>query len=139
MKKNYEELISLIKKAQGTKTLNQFALICKVNAGHLSRLLKGNFVNPPSPETLKKIANSSRGEVTYEEILKASGYIEDNDLARLGDYFSNDELYNKLNHLVKNESAKVLFDKLGDLNEDELKQFVDIVTIIKKDDKENKW
>ena len=29
-------------------------------------------------------------------------------------------------------------DKLGDLNEDELKQFVDIVTIIKKDDKDNK-
>ena len=138
MKKKYEELISLIKKAQGNKTLNQFALACNVNAGHLSRILKGNFVNPPSPDTLKKIANSSRGLVTYEELLKASGYLEDDDLARLENYVNDDELYNKFNHLVKSESAKVLFDKLGELNEDELRQFVDIVTIIKKDDKNNK-
>lgn len=44
------------KKAQGTKTLNQFALGAGVNAGHLSRILNGNFKNPPSPDTLKKIA-----------------------------------------------------------------------------------
>ncbi len=137
MKKNYDELINLIKKAQGDKTLNQFALSCQVNAGHLSRLLNGNFVNPPSPETLKKISKGSHGIVTYEELLKACNYIEDEDLSRIDKYINDNELYDKFNHLVKNENAKVLFDKLGDLNEDELKQFVDIVTIIKKDDKNN--
>lgn len=135
MKNKYEDLVKLIKKAQGNKTLNQFALVCGVNAGHLSRILNGNFKNPPSPETLKKIAKSSRGEVNYEELLKASGYLEDDDLAKLNDYLSDTELLNKFNHLVGNEQAKVLFDKLGDLNNEELKQFVDIVTIIKKEDK----
>ena len=80
MKKDYEELIRLIKKAQGSKTLNQFALGAGINAGHLSRILNGNFKNPPSPETLKKIAKNSHGEVSYEELLKASNYIDDNDI-----------------------------------------------------------
>lgn len=79
MKHSYSRLIFLIKEAQGDKSLNQFALTCKVNAGHLSRLLKGNFVNPPSPETLKKIANSNN-KVSYVELLIASGYLEEKDI-----------------------------------------------------------
>ena len=137
MKKNYDELIKLIKKAQGNKTLNQFALGSGVNAGHLSRILNGNFKNPPSPETLKKIANNSRGEITYEELLKASGYIEDNDLTGESSLYSKENI-DKFNQLVENERVKVLFDKIGDLNDEELDQVVNIITIIKKDDKENK-
>lgn len=80
MKKSYDELISLIKKAQGSKTLNQFASVCNVNAGHLSRLLKGSFINPPSPETLKKIANSSNNKVSYIDLLIACNYLEKEDI-----------------------------------------------------------
>ncbi len=76
---SYSRLIFLIKEAQGNKSLNQFALTCNVNAGHLSRLLSGNFVNPPSPETLKKIANSNN-KVSYVELLIASGYLEEKDI-----------------------------------------------------------
>lgn len=137
MKKDYEELIKLIKKAQGNKTLNQFALGAGINAGHLSRILNGNFKNPPSPDTLKKIAKNSHNEVSYEELLKASGYIDEADLT-YEEIIKDDEIYSKFSHLLENENAKVLFDKLGELNEDEFKQFIDIATIIKKEDKGKK-
>lgn len=137
MKKSYEELINLIKKAQGNKTLNQFALGSGVNAGHLSRILNGNFKNPPSPELLKKIASNSRGEVTYEELLKAAGYIENNDLQGDNSIY-NMENINKFNQLIENEHAKILFDKLGELNDEELKQVADIVNVIQHFDKSDK-
>jgi transcriptional regulator with XRE-family HTH domain len=48
------------------------------------------------------------------------------------------ETIEKYNHLIENEKVKVLFDKIGDLDDSELNQFLDIVTIIKKEDKESK-
>lgn len=77
MDSKYIELIKLIKKAQGNRTLNQFALATDIDAGHLSRLLKGNFVNPPIPDTLKKISDHSHNEVSYESLLRAAHYIDD--------------------------------------------------------------
>lgn len=73
---SYEKLIVLIKQAQGDRSLNQFALNCNVNAGHLSRVLNGKFVNPPKPEFLKKIAQHAHNNVSYESLMDAAGYIE---------------------------------------------------------------
>lgn len=137
MKEKFSELIKLIKKAQGNKTLNQFALGAGVNAGHLSRIMNGNFKNPPSPDTLRKIAKSSHGEVTYEELLKASGYI-DKESSQNEELVYNRETLSKYNHLVENEKAKILFDKLGELSEEELNQVADIVNVIAKFDKNEK-
>ncbi|MBO5475561.1 MAG: helix-turn-helix transcriptional regulator [Bacilli bacterium] len=136
MKEKYADLIKLIEKAQGNKTLNQFALASGVNAGHLSRILNGNFKNPPSPDLLKKIANNSRGEVSYEELLKASGYIDDDILKKKEDIsIYNKENIEKYNHLIENTRIKLLFDKLGELDDEELDQVADIVNIVTKIDK----
>lgn len=133
MKKDYEELIRLIKKAQGTKTLNQFALGAGINAGHLSRILNGNFKNPPSPETLKKIAKNSHGEVSYEELLRASKYIDDIPDKEKDSIYDID--LNKYNKLIENKRISLLFDKLGELSDEELNQVADIVNIVTKIDK----
>ena len=135
MKKDYEELIKLIKKVQGTKTLNQFALGAGINAGHLSRILNGNFKNPPSPETLKKIAKNSHGEVSYEELLKASKYIDENDITDKEKNSIYDIDLNKYNKLIENKRISLLFDKLGELDDEELNQVADIVNIVTKIDK----
>lgn len=82
-------------------------------------------------DTLKALANFYN--VTVDYLLG-----NDNTTKSINNAVSDKQLAEKLSIIVENENAKVLFDKLGDLNEDELKQFVDIVTIIKKDDKENK-
>ncbi len=41
----------------------------------------------------------------------------------------------KYNHLVENTRIKLLFDKLGELSDDELNQVADIVNIVMKVDK----
>lgn len=136
MKEKYSDLIKLIEKAQGDKTLNQFALGAGVNAGHLSRILNGNFKNPPTPETLKKIAKNSHGRVSYNDLLKASGYIDSEDPIVI-ENIEEDEI-TKLTNLVKNEKVKFLFDKIGTLDDQELDQVADIVNIVQKIDKNEK-
>jgi len=71
----YVKLIELLNKAKGDRSLNQFASCCKVDAGHLSRVLRGRMVNAPSPETLKKIAENAQNRVTYEELMLAAGHL----------------------------------------------------------------
>ena len=72
--KAFDALINIIKKAQGDRSLNQFALNCEVNAGHLSRILNGKFVNPPSPDFLRKISEHASNNVTYEDLMEAAGH-----------------------------------------------------------------
>ncbi len=75
---NYEELIELIKKAHGNRNSSEFARDCNIDSGHLSRVLKGKFRNPPKPDYLKKIADNSNSIVSHYELMKAAGYLENN-------------------------------------------------------------
>lgn len=70
---NTTELIELLKKAQGDRTLNAYARHSDVSAGNLSRIMNGQ---KPSPEILKKLAFKAHNGVTYEQLMNAAGYIE---------------------------------------------------------------
>ena len=82
-------------------------------------------------DTLKALANLYN--VTVEYLVG-----NDNTTKSINNIVTDKQLAEKLSVIVENENAKVLFDKIGELNDSELKQFLDIVTIIKKDDKEDK-
>lgn len=72
----YDNLINLINKAKGNRSLNRFADDCGIDAGHLSRVLRGKMVNSPSPDTLRKIADNAHNLVTYESLMTAAGHLE---------------------------------------------------------------
>jgi len=72
---NPDLLIELIKKAQGNRSLNAFARQCGIDAGNLSRILNNKNVVAPKPDTLQKIASQSYNDVTYEDLMIASGYM----------------------------------------------------------------
>ena len=77
MNEEYKKLVDLIKLAQGNRSLNQFALHCNVDSGHLSRIINLKFKNPPSPDFIKKIASKAQNNINYEDLMKAAGYIQD--------------------------------------------------------------
>ena len=68
------QLKTLIKKAQGNRTQNQFALNCDISSAALTRYIKGDRF--PTPESLKKIASNAYNGVTYEELMESAGYIK---------------------------------------------------------------
>jgi transcriptional regulator with XRE-family HTH domain len=72
---NPDLLIQLIKSAQGNRSLNQFAQLCEIDAGNLSRILNNKNQQPPKPSTLKKIADNAIDGVTYELLMSAAGHI----------------------------------------------------------------
>lgn len=67
------ELIKLLKLAQGERSLNAFARHADVSPGNLSRIMKGQ---KPTPEVLKKLATKAHNDVTYEQLMAAAGYID---------------------------------------------------------------
>ena len=62
-----KELNILIKKAQGNRTQNAFAMNCGINSASITRILNGE--NTPKPDILKKIASHAHNNVTYAQLL----------------------------------------------------------------------
>lgn len=121
-----------LKKLRLEKKLTQLQVAKQVNISEARYNLYENNRRQPDYNLLKDLAKVL--DTTTDYLLG-----NDSTTKTINTIIPDSELADKLNVLVESKNAKVLFDKLGELNEDELKQFVDIVTIIKKDDKENKW
>jgi len=66
--------IQWIKRAMEGYSLNEFARMAGISAGNLSRILRGQR---PSPDVLKKIAQASGGNVSYEQLMCAADYIRE--------------------------------------------------------------
>lgn len=73
---NPELLSDLIKQAQGDISLNNFARQCKISSSTISRIINRINSSPPSPSTLQKVAACANSRVTYDELMKAAGYID---------------------------------------------------------------
>lgn len=71
-----EILSDLIKKAQGNRSLNQFANQCGISPGNLSRIINNKNAQSPKPETLKKLAIHAYNGVTYQQLMDAAGHIK---------------------------------------------------------------
>ncbi len=67
-----EHYVKILKKAQGQRSLNEFARNAGLSPGNLSRIMKGQVA---TPDTLFKIAKISP-KTTYQELMNAAGYLD---------------------------------------------------------------
>lgn len=78
----YFEVIELIKRLRGQRTLAQFSNDCGVSVSNLSRLINGELKRIPTPNMLRKLtkleANPQNG-ISYEEIMVVAGYNSPNE------------------------------------------------------------
>jgi len=70
-----EKLKAMIKKAQGDRSQNTFASDCKVSSATITRILSNQFM--PSATFLKRLSTGAHNFVTYEDLMKAAGYLSD--------------------------------------------------------------
>ena len=80
---NQKQLIEKLKTLQGNKSLNNFAKELDIDSSTLSRIINYNRTTPPTPDILKKIANHSKGFITYIELMYICGYITDENIPDL--------------------------------------------------------
>lgn len=101
-----KELFSLLlSKALGDRTTTEYSSQSGVNRTYISKFLNKKMDNPPSPEILKGLADSSQNRVTYTQLMQAAGYI-DNDLDL-------EDISNPVEELL----AKPKFAKIYDIEE----------------------
>lgn len=67
----------LLKTALGSRSQTEFAKDAGVSVAYLCKYINQNFDAPPTPSTLKKLANASANGVRYKELLLYAGYDPD--------------------------------------------------------------
>ncbi|CEP67106.1 Uncharacterized [Moorella glycerini] len=72
---NKEKFAQLLNKARGDRSINQYALQSGVTSAHISRLSRALLNSPPTPQTIKKLADHAYNNVTYEDLMAAAGYL----------------------------------------------------------------
>jgi len=122
MSANYNNLIELLNKAKGERSLNQFAATCGIDAGHLSRLLRGIMINPPSPETLKKIAEKAHNGITYEALMHSAGHLHKKFIGANISLLKGMRSYEEYSEYLKEKGNAYISPRLLERYEKELEQ-----------------
>lgn len=72
---NKKHFATVLADAKGNRSINQFGIVCDVDPGYLSRLLRGLLDNPPSPAILAKLAAHAHNGISYKDMLHAAGLL----------------------------------------------------------------
>lgn len=71
-----KEFRLLLEKALGNRTKTEYAQASGVNRTYISKLLNEKLDNPPTPDIIKRLANVAHNGITYEQLMKAAGYLD---------------------------------------------------------------
>lgn len=77
-KKEFARLLAL---ARGDRSINSYAREAGLTGAHISRLLRGLLDTPPTPQTIDKLARCAQNGVTYQDFMRAAGYLPESDKA----------------------------------------------------------
>ena len=72
---NRQQFSILLKRAMGTRSINQFALHTGVSAAYISKLLRQLVTTSPNPPIIAKLAEKAYNHVTYADFMEAAGYL----------------------------------------------------------------
>lgn len=111
-----EKFSNILKKILNSyNSIQDFANHANMDRGYLSRNINNKLDNPPTPEILKKIANSSKGVTSYIELMYICGYITKENILEL------EKLLIKLKELnnIKNTNNMLLENMKSNLTDKE--------------------
>lgn len=75
MKFNKEIFAKQLEQARGDRSINKYADECGISAAHISRLLRQMINTPPSPDTIKKLADKAYNGITYYQLMQSAGHL----------------------------------------------------------------
>lgn len=124
-----ERFAELLEAAKGDRSIRKYAQDSGVSAAHISRLLRKINDVAPEPDTIKKFAASAYNGITYDDFMKAAGYIdvsgESKDIPPLpSEYiekykFSRRDI-NQYEEVMKHTSAFFMNDQISDEDKERL-------------------
>lgn len=131
-----QQLIKLVKKAKGDRSITKFAKDSGVSRPYLSQLLNNKAKYSPRPDKLKLIAQASQGRVKYKDLMAAAGYLEgiyytDKSKQRIENAISEDaELYEFWERMKNRENLQLLMKQTKDLSDEAIKNIINIIKMI---------
>lgn len=71
-KDNFSKLLI---NARGDRNNKQYSEDSGVSRAYISGYINKNIENPPTPDIIRRFANSAQNKVSYEDFMKAAGHI----------------------------------------------------------------
>ena len=111
-------------------SITDFTNNAGVDRSYISKYINKRISSPPHPKILSRIAVASKGETTYEELMKICGYYE-NEVKRMNEEeqlkYSGDPKYLELCYPNKDKETKIQetnsqIQRLNNLRDDLQKQ-----------------
>lgn len=102
-KSKFAQIIKNIKETYNTQ--EEFAKKSGIGRTYLSQYMNMKLEEPPKPKTLQKLANSSNGLITYDELMQVCGYAQNTEISYV----------NAVLEFIDNESKVVIIDILKKL------------------------
>jgi Helix-turn-helix. len=109
-----DKFSELLINARGDRNNKQYAEDSGVSRAYVSGYINKSIDNPPTPDVIKRLANSAQNKVTYEELMKAAGHISINlfdgvgGLTKLTSTFMNNAFENNLTKKDEKDISKIL-------------------------------
>lgn len=76
MKFDKEKFSRQLKYVTRNMKISDYAEKCGISRSYISQYIGKHRDNPPKPEVLKNISDASEGQLDYEELMVAAGYLE---------------------------------------------------------------
>lgn len=107
-KEKFANILEQIKKTYTSQ--EEFAKYSGVGRTSISQYMNCNIDKPPKPKMLEKIANSSKGITTYDELMKICGYVYEETIQIKQSLFNNDDEFLTVPIFI-NDSGKLAITK----------------------------
>ena len=101
-----DSLCELIKAAQGDRSQNEYALHSGVSSAAITRILSGD--RKPSPSILRKLAEHAYNGISYNDFMRACGYMDEDDSPR--PVVIDDEARELMEEMRTRDEMRVLFN-----------------------------
>lgn len=100
---NKKDFAELLRKAKGSRSINKYSYEVGISPAHTSRLLREMIDTPPLPATIRKYAKGAVNDVTYEELMFASGYINEETMSNSKSTVEKSNIEKKIMQVVLSE------------------------------------
>ena len=136
-----EKLASLIVKARGNRSINEYAQQSGVTAAHISRLSRGLLGSPPTPQILKKLADKAI-DVHYDELMIAAGYLqetvrEEKVIYKIGQALSSDpELASFWNEMLRRDDLQIMLKQVKDLSPEAIRRIIRYIKMVEDEEEQ---
>jgi transcriptional regulator with XRE-family HTH domain len=123
-----EKFRDCLLQARGKRTNETFSKESGVSRAYISAYLNLKRNDPPTPEIIRRLAKASKNNVTYENLMIAAGFLDENY------YIDSSYIKEESSEKVYNNNKNIMLDDIESLSPESKKELEKYIQLLKLKD-----